>query len=323
MSEHFIQWINIEKYKCFENFEAKDFKRINLIAGKNNVGKTALMEAININTASEDIETFSYSIATKNILRNLLEIINKKFENNRYKHILEKSIYKTNSNLIDLKFKSKNENGILNFDFSINSKNFIINSNDFSYEDKRKFNNIFISRYRFTIYTLQTIYEAIQLKDKEDELNYLINKFDNNIKSFKFIGSDKPSCKLEKINDYVDLDEFGDGLKHYISIICALFACENGYLFIDEIDNGIHYSQLQKIWEIIFDISKEVNCQVFAVTHSLEMIKAYEKVIRNKNEDDISFIELGRDKDDNIKAQVLDKDMFLYEMENNHEVRGW
>ena len=54
-----------------------------------------------------------------------------------------------------------------------------------------------------------------------------------------------------------------DGLKHYILSFIALFCvCENGQLFIDEIDNGIHYTQLEKLWEIIFTISKEVNCHI-------------------------------------------------------------
>jgi AAA15 family ATPase/GTPase len=45
MSKHFIKKIEIEKFKCFKNFEAEGFSRVNLITGKNNVGKTAFMEA--------------------------------------------------------------------------------------------------------------------------------------------------------------------------------------------------------------------------------------------------------------------------------------
>jgi len=45
MSEHFIRNIEIKKFKCFEDFKAEGFGRVNLIGGKNNVGKTAFMEA--------------------------------------------------------------------------------------------------------------------------------------------------------------------------------------------------------------------------------------------------------------------------------------
>lgn len=322
MSEHFIQWINIEKYKCFENFEAKDFKRINLIAGKNNVGKTALMEAIHINISSKEISNLAYALDLPIYVRNNLELINNQYLKNNKERFNKTQNYTSISNLHQVKYINLENNGIKTFEFKIDERTQTINKNDFSYTLIMLDKLLVIDKFGFTNNNLTFTYEFIQKKDKEEFLNSLINRFDKNIEKFKIIG-DKPQCKLSNSEIFRDINEFGDGLKHYISIICALFACENGYLFIDEIDNGIHYSQLQKIWEIIFDISKEVNCQVFAVTHSLEMIKAYEKVIKNKNEDDISFIELGRDKNDNIKAQVLDKDMFLYEMENNHEVRGW
>jgi AAA15 family ATPase/GTPase len=31
--------------------------------------------------------------------------------------------------------------------------------------------------------------------------------------------------------------------RHLVSIVTSLYAAENGYLFIDEMDNGIHYSE--------------------------------------------------------------------------------
>lgn len=45
MNEKFINNIEIKNYKCFDNFKADGFKRVNLIGGKNNVGKTSFMEA--------------------------------------------------------------------------------------------------------------------------------------------------------------------------------------------------------------------------------------------------------------------------------------
>jgi len=44
MSNHLTN-IEIKDFKCFKDFKAEGFKRVNLIGGKNNVGKTAFMEA--------------------------------------------------------------------------------------------------------------------------------------------------------------------------------------------------------------------------------------------------------------------------------------
>ena len=50
--EHFIKNIEIKNFKCFEDFKAEGFGRVNLIGGKNNVGKTAFMEACYMSTYS-------------------------------------------------------------------------------------------------------------------------------------------------------------------------------------------------------------------------------------------------------------------------------
>ena len=41
-----IKNIKINNYKCFQNFEIKNFKRINILVGNNNSGKTSLLEAL-------------------------------------------------------------------------------------------------------------------------------------------------------------------------------------------------------------------------------------------------------------------------------------
>lgn len=41
-----LQNIHIQNFRCFEDFKAEGFERINLIGGKNNSGKTCLLEGI-------------------------------------------------------------------------------------------------------------------------------------------------------------------------------------------------------------------------------------------------------------------------------------
>jgi len=162
-------------------------------------------------------------------------------------------------------------------------------------------------------------FEVIQLKDKEKELNKYIKEFDNRISGFKIIGN-KPVCKINDI--YREVNEFGSGLKLYIAIITKIYSLEDGALFIDEIENGIHYSQFDKLWKLIFKISKDVNCQIFATTHSKEVISSYNKVQNNLDlDDDSTFINLELNKENEIIYRVLDKGMLKYELKQDHELR--
>lgn len=325
MQKHFLSNIEIIDYKCFKNFIAKDFKRINLISGRNNVGKTAFLESLLINLYSISPIRMAYAIGVYNLTRDQIEFIYQEKNHtlfNEFKLKIENSLFEAKSNLNHSKFEIINENGKKELNFTINKDEIKININEFSFESIEIENIKYLDKFGTSNSDIKKLFDVIQIKEKEKFLNDLINKFDSSIENFKIINNE-PQCKISNSNDYRKINEFGDGLKHYISIICAVFACENGQLFIDEIDNGIHYSQLEKLWEIIFTISKEVNCQVFATTHSKEMINAYAKVSQKLQDEDISFIELGKNKDNEVKANVYDKEMFLYELNQNHEVRGW
>lgn len=58
--------IQIKDFKCFKDFEADGFKRVNLIGGKNNVGKTAFMEACYVNVHSNTIANIFTALTDAN-----------------------------------------------------------------------------------------------------------------------------------------------------------------------------------------------------------------------------------------------------------------
>jgi len=324
MDKNLLTEIEIKDFKCFKDFKADGFKRVNLIGGKNNVGKTAFMEGCFINISSNNISLMTNALSSPKHSREFLEIGFRFLSQEEKKDFLE-SIYKYNSlsNINKVSFSIKEKDGIKEYFFNYNDKKSLVNINEFSYERERKTNIKFISQLGFTKFQLKQVFIAVQQKDKEEILYKYINEFDANVLNFKILGGDNPSCKVVDRDEYQSINEFGDGLKHYISIICSLYACEDGYLFIDEIDNGIHWTQLDKLWEIILKTSKEQNVQVFATTHSKECIESYARVAKKFEYKDICYIKMTRLKDGSIKAGVRDYEMLENSIEQNHEVRGW
>lgn len=76
--------------------------------------------------------------------------------------------------------------------------------------------------------------------------------------TFKIIQTEDeaiPKLKIQGRDKLVPLSEMGDGISRYVTILCAIWASQNG-LFIDEIENGIHYSNYKKLWELIFMASE-------------------------------------------------------------------
>jgi len=316
MSEHFIKNIEIKNFKCFKDFKAEGFGRVNLIGGKNNVGKTAFMEACFLGSVEKKTKKFierSLIIELhRNSLNFLMEWINdfKKFKRKYEKALIEinKSIENKSLNFIVLSNDLKE-----NFDFDNMLKTF------FEKESPPLINNSkFISvGNNFNNYLVNFI-DEIKLTNKEDDLNIILNELFN-IEKIDII---KNKVMLKKDSKYLLLSEFGDGVKHFLNIILALYLNKNDILYLDEIENGIHYTNLDKLWEIILTISKQQNVQVFATTHSKECIESYARVAKRLEDEEIKYIKMSRLKDGKIMAGVRDYDMLQYTMSDGHEVRG-
>jgi AAA15 family ATPase/GTPase len=43
-----LRSLKIENFRCFPSFELKQLGRVNLLVGKNNSGKTSILEGINL-----------------------------------------------------------------------------------------------------------------------------------------------------------------------------------------------------------------------------------------------------------------------------------
>jgi len=330
MSDHFLTDIEIKDFKCFKQFKIEGLQRVNLIAGKNNVGKTALMEACFVNVHAQDVNSFfSALVAIKEMRENInlsstsyfLDVSVRKIFNSSLVEYLEmNNQFYTYSNQFQNHFFIDSGTGIKNYIFKIKNETIKVNSKDFSFEGKLISNINFIDNFGFSNQDIIKNFSAVQKKDAESVLNKAVQTFDPTIEVFKIID-EKPQCKVN--GHYLEITEFGDGLRHIISIVTALYKTENGYLFIDEVDNGVFYQFLEEMWALILTLSKDLNVQVFATTHSEECIKAYYQAAKKLEEKNISYITMNRLKDKRIRAGVYDYELLENGMEQDLELRGW
>jgi hypothetical protein len=65
----------------------------------------------------------------------------------------------------------------------------------------------------------------------------------------------------------------GDGMRRLLALSISLIHTNKGYLLIDEIDTGLHYSIMAKMWELVVRTAKDSNIQVFATTHSADCVR--------------------------------------------------
>jgi len=69
----------------------------------------------------------------------------------------------------------------------------------------------------------------------------------------------------------------GDGMSRLLGIALSLMNARAGFLLIDEVENGIHYSVQADIWRLILRNAGRLGVQVFATTHSWDCILAFQQ----------------------------------------------
>jgi AAA15 family ATPase/GTPase len=320
MTNHFIKNIEIKDFKCFDDFKAEGFARVNLVGGKNSVGKTAFLEACYVNSASSTLGGFLFSLRFIKFRREILNVLRGDLKQIAQEFVEQSNnIYvKTDLNCINFRYQDKG--GIKTYYFIYGDESIDVNVKDFSFSEEEADNIIFIGNFGVSNVLIRLGYSSVQKRDAEDHLDRLLHDFDPSIDAFKIID-EVPQCKYN--NKYLPISELGDGVKHLVAIVTSLYASENSYLFIDEIENGIHYTMLDNIWKIILTVSKELNVQVFATTHSKECIESYARVAKKLKEKDITYTILSKLKDGSIDAGVYDSKMLANTLEQDHEVRGW
>lgn len=127
------------------------------------------------------------------------------------------------------------------------------------------------------------LWDKITLTEKEHNLVEALNIIGPEVERITYIGDSAHSrtsvVKLSGQNSVVPLNSLGDGINRIFSIVLSLVNAENGYLLIDEFENGFHYSVQSKIWGLIFLLAEKMKVQVFATTHSSDCIHGFQEAL--------------------------------------------
>lgn len=121
-------------------------------------------------------------------------------------------------------------------------------------------------------------------------------------------------------NRPIPLPLMGEGLVRLTTFVVNIANAPNGVLLIDEIENGLHHSIMQKVWKVISKAARQYNTQVFATTHSFECIQAAHNALSEGKTYDFRLHRLDR-KENTAKVTTYDKKTISAAIETELEVR--
>ena len=358
----------VKNFRCFKDLQINDLGRVNLIAGRNNTGKTALMEAMYLLAGNRDVKTLlrrnlpfrprsmrDYEDETRSSIS--LDTIFLNFDKTNPIELTadtRKSIRKENSRvvlnisdvpepalieykpfleLLDRHFSDFDPDlEVLKFDSNVGDKPLFLLLQNGHFRATRFKPNIVVSanflyaREKIIPKVTSDRFSEIQGSKKLDTLINGLRVIEPRLLDLRIGTEDgRPSINADiGLSQLVSLNTLGDGMNRMSDMLLALNEVVKGAIFIDEIENGIHYTVQKDVWKAVGEVAREQDIQVFATTHSYEMIEAAHEAFKDDDPYEFRYHRLDRKPDGIIEAVTYNKfgmdAVAAFDFE--HEVRG-
>jgi AAA15 family ATPase/GTPase len=314
----------VQNYRNLQELKIPSLSRVNLIIGKNNVGKSSLLEALYLYLHEANSSIINEIVRRRGenwknddwqeVVSNadMTEIYASLFYNNDIKNTIRIGQIDNAASFLSVKIvkcytqKTSSDNGSeFNNIIVLNDGDYIPNDSKvfFGYQTIRANSTTtqhidgydndaftiknpicqFVATAAMPQRELNRLWDKISLTPKEESVIEALSIIEP-IERLSFKGGydgfqPKAVVKLKSGGQPVPLGRMGDGMNRILAVALALVNAENGYLLIDEFENGLHYSIQENLWKVIFLLAEKLNVQVFATTHSSDCLKAFNTVI--------------------------------------------
>jgi ABC-type cobalamin/Fe3+-siderophores transport system ATPase subunit len=79
--------------------------------------------------------------------------------------------------------------------------------------------------------------------------------------------------------ELIPVQLMGGGFQSLVSYAVAAVGTAGGVVLVDQIENGVHYSALERLWQGLSALCHDTDTQIVATTHSFECVDAARRVL--------------------------------------------
>jgi len=277
-----LESLRIENYRVFKRLEIPRLGRVNLLVGRNNSGKSTILEAVRLYASGGSAPTLDSILVSHDELRGE----GKRDRLSAMMQLFNGRDSATPEAIIKIGPIDDDDRRTL----------FIYVTLAHVGVSVRAIRHAYVSPHGLSIEESARMWDLITLTDLERDVTEALRIIGPNIERISFIGESErkrvPMAKLSSEARPVALRSLGDGVNRLLGIALSLASARGGVFLVDEVENGIHFSAQQQLWELIFRLARRLDTQVFATTHSWDCIEAFQHAAAADSNEEAALVRL-------------------------------
>ena len=325
-----LQSLEIKNFKRFGHLRFPVLKRANLIAGKNNTGKTGVLEALLLLLEPREFpQSFPTAFRNSDSVGDKSENVWKwLFRNRETKTPITISCdslqHQTFTVMMIAGERQTGSTEFGNFGYRISfSPATGKTATTIVARSALPYGAVVLSTRPSDPQNDAVDFDRVVLKSQgEEQIESLLRVLEPRLKSVRSIKPFGASLIYVDVGlkEKIPAFNLGQGFTRLLSIYAETLASGKKILLIDEIESGLHYSVLADIWRGILKLTEQEDVQVFATTHSYECIRAAHIAFSETLGYDFALHRLEEEKGE-VQVTTYDKESLEASLANNFEIR--
>lgn len=362
--------LTIKGFRGFENLEIKRLGRVNLIVGKNSVGKSSLLDAVKVYATRARHETVANVLSSHDEVNDAYDshLSDEMYPVNRetllvdwdalfhgrgktsHSPILIGSNIRREYSRIEIGLPDEEEAAQLDtlmnpfyLDEDVRVMRVTVNGHKhlfptISFRNSRILRSIRASESRLPpeikctslgsdlidYRDMTTFWDNVVTESQEnravDALNLIFHGDINSVVMVGDNGSGRGPYRRRVLvgikgeRRRIPLKSLGEGATRMFGVALALANSRDGFLLIDEVENGLHWSIQYDFWRMVIRTAHENNVQVFATTHSSDSEKWFVKALESIRSEE------GLEEVDSAFIRLVSGDQGVYAIEYSEKL---
>lgn len=188
----------------------------------------------------------------------------------------------------------------------------------------------FITTAGLAIHDVVRLFENIVLSKEEQFVIEALSTIEPRIERLATVSGDSRYSdpgdrggivvRLSGTGQRVPIGSMGDGIWRMLGLALVIASAKGGIVLIDEIDTGLHFTVMEKMWRLVYEAASRLDVQVFATTHSRDAYESLAAIARPGVSEE-SDVTIQRIDSSGTSAVTFTEQEIIASAEHNTEVR--